>query len=730
MIKAQQYINKEYPKSNRNKVTKLDISNKGLEGKLVLELKEFPNLEELDCSNNLLTEITFTNPHKRTTRSSSRLAELEELSIANNKFIGSLESLKNMTKLKRLDISDTDINNGLEYLPESLEEINCSSGMKKDAKVQNIIQKLNDYRNNEIEEVKSIISRLGKNAVVVVNEYYAEKNRLTPLHVATARNYFEIVKLLLEAGADPNVKDSKGNTPLHFAAEKNRLDILKTLVENKNSEIKGNIDATNEYAIYDELLSKVVTSGDSYVLVKPTSSIEPRINGTSKQHKYLDTLARLLTSTKDICVAVCYDENSEQLLVANNRRQADYAEIYLDKLREFIKEFSNDKYEDLLTLSVFQLKDLIEKQQMGAVIQAIEESSEYEKFNKFKEKIEIYENKSDLFLIKEYAKELFSEINQLREKKEMTRANEFWNYLAPLEDANIIAQAISQGDLEYKIVKAIKEKSVVCIEGEENVHAEMKIINRLRQNSPKKKTLVYIGISKFSCLVCQSTIDTINRRSNFSSEGYEFAIRGTHGGTYPEWIEPDLSSSERRELISRLERIKGGEYPLKVRESTSTISQKLKIDFEENDVLADSLSRRIEILEKIDEMKRLFTEKKSVEESELDCLLRVIKKGIDCLKKEEESSVKKRDLPQEQKEQTFPSFLSLKKTKVQVDLQEPEFYAYLRDELNLTPEQILNDNSISLTDLREQFNEYKQKQEQQAQILNKEPYGTPSPSKK
>ncbi|CAJ0748272.1 19401_t:CDS:2 [Entrophospora sp. SA101] len=710
MIKAQQYINKEYPKSNRNKVTKLDISNKGLEGKLVLELKEFPNLEELDCSNNLLTEITFTNPHKRTTRSSSRLAELEELSIANNKFIGSLESLKNMTKLKRLDISDTDINNGLEYLPESLEEINCSSGMKKDAK-KNKRLLFAAVKNNEIEEVKSIISRLGKNAVVVVNEYYAEKNRLTPLHVATARNYFEIVKLLLEAGADPNVKDSKGNTPLHFAAEKNRLDILKTLVENKNSEIKGNIDATNEYA--DKL-----------------GSIEPRINGTSKQHKYLDTLARLLTSTKDICVAVCYDENSEQLLVANNRRQADYAEIYLDKLREFIKEFSNDKYEDLLTLSVFQLKDLIEKQQMGAVIQAIEESSEYEKFNKFKEKIEIYENKSDLFLIKEYAKELFSEINQLREKKEMTRANEFWNYLAPLEDANIIAQAISQGDLEYKIVKAIKEKSVVCIEGEENVHAEMKIINRLRQNSPKKKTLVYIGISKFSCLVCQSTIDTINRRSNFSSEGYEFAIRGTHGGTYPEWIEPDLSSSERRELISRLERIKGGEYPLKVRESTSTISQKLKIDFEENDVLADSLSRRIEILEKIDEMKRLFTEKKSVEESELDCLLRVIKKGIDCLKKEEESSVKKRDLPQEQKEQTFPSFLSLKKTKVQVDLQEPEFYAYLRDELNLTPEQILNDNSISLTDLREQFNEYKQKQEQQAQILNKEPYGTPSPSKK
>ncbi|KLL03283.1 MAG: ankyrin repeat protein [Mycoplasmataceae bacterium CE_OT135] len=338
MTKVQQYINKEYPKSNRNKVTKLDISNKDLEGKLVLELKEFPNLEELDCSNNLLTEITFTNPHKRTTRSSSsnkepklewkirklnlannnfaeqdlsfleEFTELEELSIANNKIIGSLESLKSMTKLKRLDISDTDIDSGLEYLPENLEEINCSFGMREDSKVKNIERVLENCgikkeqtniwvissvkelkakllsekihelcqaaENDDAETIKSvlatnqiIINLLDKNGnsslhYAVSNENWEaievllqnkanpdiqDVNGFTPLHLAAANSHRQIVKKLLKHKANPNFTDNKGNTPLHFAAEQNNLETLKLLVNNPWGKQKGNIDAVNKY---------------------------------------------------------------------------------------------------------------------------------------------------------------------------------------------------------------------------------------------------------------------------------------------------------------------------------------------------------------------------------------------------------------------------------------------------------------------------------------------------
>ncbi|RHZ36578.1 hypothetical protein [endosymbiont GvMRE of Glomus versiforme] len=61
-------------------------------------------------------------------------------------------------------------------------------------------------------------------------------------------------------------------------------------------------------------------------------------------------------------------------------------------------------------------------------------------------------------------------------------------------------------------------------------------------------------------------------------------------------------------------------------------------------------------------------------------------------------------------------------------IQEPEFYAYLRDEWQLSPEQVLNDNNIRLEDLRKQFREYQQSQQLQAQIIQPT-YGTPGSSK-
>jgi len=44
-----------------------------------------------------------------------------------NQFTGSLQPLANYSKLKKLNISATDINHGLEYLPESLEEFYCDA---------------------------------------------------------------------------------------------------------------------------------------------------------------------------------------------------------------------------------------------------------------------------------------------------------------------------------------------------------------------------------------------------------------------------------------------------------------------------------------------------------------------------------------------------------------------------------------------------------------------------
>jgi len=61
----------------------------------------------------------------------------------------------------------------------------------------------------------------------------------TALHFAVGGGHEDVVRLLLERGADPNVRDEGDNAlPLHFAAEKEHLPIIRLLVEH-GSELIG-----------------------------------------------------------------------------------------------------------------------------------------------------------------------------------------------------------------------------------------------------------------------------------------------------------------------------------------------------------------------------------------------------------------------------------------------------------------------------------------------------------
>jgi len=128
-------------------------------------------LQKLRCQNNQLTELKLshpsqladfncsdnylTNPHFLFQFNPSKLEELnikdnnfgatdlsiftpfinlKELIIGTkeaerinrglyNRFSGSLKSLQNLTKLENLGIDNTDISNGLEYLPKSVKKV-------------------------------------------------------------------------------------------------------------------------------------------------------------------------------------------------------------------------------------------------------------------------------------------------------------------------------------------------------------------------------------------------------------------------------------------------------------------------------------------------------------------------------------------------------------------------------------------------------------------------------
>ena len=54
--------------------------------------------------------------------------------------------------------------------------------------------------------------------------------KATPLHSAAAGKHTHIVKLLLDLGADPNVREQGGFTPLHAAAQNDDIDTVRTLL--------------------------------------------------------------------------------------------------------------------------------------------------------------------------------------------------------------------------------------------------------------------------------------------------------------------------------------------------------------------------------------------------------------------------------------------------------------------------------------------------------------------
>jgi serine/threonine protein kinase len=128
--------------NNCQKLKKIYCKNNQL---TTLNLSNLKELEKLDCSDNYLTQIPYfpqpekikelwvgdnnLSPSKLTIF--SQLRNLESLGIGNrdkkkinqnvyNRLVGSCEPLKDLNKLKWLSISNTDLDSGWEYLPDSL----------------------------------------------------------------------------------------------------------------------------------------------------------------------------------------------------------------------------------------------------------------------------------------------------------------------------------------------------------------------------------------------------------------------------------------------------------------------------------------------------------------------------------------------------------------------------------------------------------------------------------
>jgi len=109
----------------------VDLSNNNLYS---LDLTDNLSLEYLNVSNNNFVEqdLSFFKS----------LINLKELKLENNKFIGSLETLKNLSRLEKLNINNTNINSGLEYLPESVKLLYANLDKSQELQKQLTAKKL------------------------------------------------------------------------------------------------------------------------------------------------------------------------------------------------------------------------------------------------------------------------------------------------------------------------------------------------------------------------------------------------------------------------------------------------------------------------------------------------------------------------------------------------------------------------------------------------------------
>lgn len=93
-------------------------------------------------------------------------------------------------------------------------------------KLIDIIQKKMYFNTECVEEIRNIIVNNKK-----LNINAQDYRGYSSLHYAVLINYFELVKLLLENGADPNIQNIFKQTPLHHTSKFTNLNIVKLLLE-------------------------------------------------------------------------------------------------------------------------------------------------------------------------------------------------------------------------------------------------------------------------------------------------------------------------------------------------------------------------------------------------------------------------------------------------------------------------------------------------------------------
>jgi 26S proteasome non-ATPase regulatory subunit 10 len=96
------------------------------------------------------------------------------------------------------------------------------------------------------DEIASIILKAAKQGAIKDFEIDEQDNAgWSALHVASSKGDLEMVRQLIENGADVNLKTNNGVTPVHLAVSHDDADVVKYLIDHNGSvRTKDNLDRT------------------------------------------------------------------------------------------------------------------------------------------------------------------------------------------------------------------------------------------------------------------------------------------------------------------------------------------------------------------------------------------------------------------------------------------------------------------------------------------------------
>jgi ankyrin repeat protein len=88
----------------------------------------------------------------------------------------------------------------------------------------------------DVSAVKMLLSSSTTDTICALDEFGQ-----TPLVLAAEHGRAQVVELLLDNGADPNVPDSRGRSALHWAANQHDEEGVRALLSHKVSAMENNL---------------------------------------------------------------------------------------------------------------------------------------------------------------------------------------------------------------------------------------------------------------------------------------------------------------------------------------------------------------------------------------------------------------------------------------------------------------------------------------------------------